>query len=458
MKIRRKIEAPGLRTRLHFEFKYFSLAQNFYYNSQFFNHFTGVVLFTLGCVLLGIFWPIFWGIGLSNLGLLVFLYFKTARLAEGITVKRVVPGSAREQEMIEVQYEISNQTGFEFNDLHFYEEFDGLQAGRMLVTCHRPIPAQTRFTLKQKIQLDGGMGIKTFQPIRIYVRDPLGIFEFPVKFLQTSEIEVHPRLEPTPSLKTSISPEAIDFGFYEINKRGDSNLFIGTREYRHGDPVRMINWKLSQKFKKVVVNEFEKNTSSYVTLLMDLCLNTQLGSGELSTWEMAKDLALSIAANEIRKNNHIQVVSHNLYIPFASGKSQFNAIEKHFTLHELAQSAGLSHLQYLHNLPANSQIYFICPMLTSPRLGEIIRALKNLKMAGHAVTIFAIDPYQQLQKEIKGQIRIGLMEMNRHARTEFDGHTKELALAGIKLVLITVDKGKPVGQQILKEAWELISS
>jgi uncharacterized protein (DUF58 family) len=457
MKVRRRVELPNLRSYLNFEFRYGNLLQNIYYNAQFFNHFSGFFFFTLACVLLGFKWQIFWGMAAANVSFLLFVFLRTKRLAEGITVFRQVRETTREKSLLEVHYIITNETAFELNDLYFHEEFDGVQQGRVLISCARSIPPHTRFTHRQDMMLDAGMGIKTFKPISLKIKDDLGIFEFSIKFQQRSEVEVHPLLEETPEFKTSISPEAIDFGHYEINKRGDSNLFIGIREYRPGDPVRLINWKLTNKTRKVVINEFEKNTSSFVTLLIELCLDTQMGLGELSTWEMGKDLALSIATNELAKHNHVQVISHNLYIPFGVGKAQINSIEKHFTFHELTSASDSTHLRLLGELPTGGQIYYISPMLTSPRFFETLTILKQLRSSGQAVTIFVLDPYAGMLSKIKGPMRAGIMEMDRFVKNEFLQIEKELARHGIHLVQIVVrEGGESLKRQIEQKARELI--
>lgn len=456
MKVKRSVVVPKLRSYFRFESKYFNLKNNLYFNTQLFNNFSFYFIFNSVCLVLGFFKIIFWAIALSNTAVLVFLYLKTKSLCYGLTVTRKAPAFAHEKNEIEVVYSISNETAFPIDNLEFTEDFDGIQAGSFKIVPGRTIPPHTKITVIHKLILNAGMGVKTFKPLAINFRDDMGIYDFKIQFFDEHEIEVYPIIEETPVLKASISPDTIGYGFYEIAKRGDSNLFIGTRDYRHGDPVKHINWKLTKKTNNVVVNEYEKNTNTYITLLLDLDLDNQLGFGGLSTWEAAKDLALSITANEIKKNNLIQVISNNLHIEFGSGKNQLSTIEKHFTLHEMTSSSETQHLKYLQNLPAKSQIYYICPMLTSAKIIETFEFLKKLKMLGQEVVIFALNPYEELKLTIKGDMRLAIMEMERHATEEFKKKNIEFQSMSIPLTILKVKPNLDLRDQLLKEAHDLL--
>jgi uncharacterized protein (DUF58 family) len=456
MNIRRKILLPQLLNYIKIEFKYYNLNNNLAYNSHIYNNFSFFCVLVVLSFVFGFFKPIFWVIGLSSLVLVVFLYLKTLKLCQGITVQRKIPKLARERKVIEIIYWITNETAFPMINLSFTEKFDGVQAGYFNVCPGRNIPPHTKIQYSKKVLLDAGMGVKAFAPINVILKDDLGIFEFEVNFKATDEIEVYPFIDDIPPLKASVSPDTTEYGFYDIAKRGDSNLFIGTREYRYGDPVKHINWRLTKKTNKVIVNEYEKNTNTFVTLILDLDLGSQLGFGELSTWEAAKDLALSISTNEIRKNNLIQIVSNNLYIPFGSGKNQMMIMEKHFTFHEMVNFSELNYLRHLNNLPEKGQIYYICPLVMTPKSVEILELLRKLKMDGQSVVIFVLDPYETLVQSIKGDMKIGIREMDRHAREEFKNLEIKFQKIGLPIINLKVKKEKLLYEQIVINAQNLI--
>lgn len=435
--MKRKVCPPDILANFRWHSRFFDFGNNFYFNTHIFstlNFFFGT---TVIAFLIGFRWPWFWALAFSFSTYMVYAWFRTKRLAYGLHVKRKFSPRGRENEDFEIHYDISNETGFALPGFTFRQPFTGVQEGSFAVKTPGNIPAQTKQRITVKAKLNAGMGVKEMGGFTLHVHDELSLFPYRVEFSGTEEVEVFPLIIETPQLKKSISPDSTEFGFYDIQKRGESNLFIGTREYRHGDPVRHINWKLSRKTSKLIVNEFEKNTNTYVTLLLDLELNSQVGFGSLSTWEAAKDLALSIAANEIRQRNYVQVLAQDLFLPFGTGESQMQSLERHFTYHELS-SKGPDHLKHLQHLPSNSQIYFFCPMLATANVMETIRFLKQLRLLGHHITIFGIDPYQETRKAVTSGASTPITIAAQEARKQFEVIGNELRSTGVNFAVIDV--------------------
>jgi uncharacterized protein (DUF58 family) len=456
MTARRKVITPKLSDYFHFEKSTASINNNFYFNTQVFNGFTFLVGLIVLSLVLGFFNASYWPVCGSTILLTLYLYKKTSKLCHGVSIVRHIPTFSKEKTEITVIYKVSNETGFKLNALSFQDEFDGVQDGVFTVISLKSIGAQTQVTIKHKIFLNAGMGIKEFKPIKLSIRDELGIFDFKVEFLGTQEIEVFPFLEETPNLKNSISPDSIEYGVYELSKRGDTNLFMGTREYRRGDPVKHINWKLTKKSDKVIVNEYEKSTNTFVTLLLELDLKSQSGSGEISTWEMTKDLALSICNNEINRSNSIQVISNNLFIPFGTGKNQMAMFEKHFTLHELQNSENTDHMRHLSHLPTRGQVYFICPIFLSQQSLEMLEQLKKLKDLGHRVIVFTINPLKEMASDSIGKTKLNLLEMNRHLEENLERVKTELKRHGIPIISLSASKVASLSSQIVENGKELL--
>jgi uncharacterized protein (DUF58 family) len=456
MKVRKRVKFKHPSQDLTFDHRYWSFKDNLRYNAHLFSGLNFYLLLTALLIPVVIFRPALASLVIANVLLLTGLYLMARRRVEGLQILRKVPAVSREGEELPVTYVFSNASGFSLDEIHFVQEFDGTQAGQFAVSTGRDLPAQTSFEVRSRVRLNSGMGVKTFKPIRLLFRDPLRIFEFEVEFDQTQEVEVYPKLQELPPLKAAISPDSITFGLYEIPNRGESSLFIGTREYRHGDPVRHINWKLSRRSGKIIVNEFEKNTNAHVTLLLDLELDHQIGRGSVSTWEGVKDLALGIAAAEIEKHNQLQLIANNLYVPFGTGHGQLVSIERHFTLHELAALRSDQHLVPLQHLPSRGQVYFICPMYTSPHLLETFETLKRLAAQDQRVVVFLVDPYQALLKEVNIAFRSSLLEVERHVRGEFVRIERELVAQGIRVVKLRISEAQDFGRQLRSEAFDLL--
>lgn len=456
MTIRRKVFGPKLSDYLFFERRYSSVKNNILYNSQIFNYLTFQIALFIVCGVVGFFSPLFWAVGSSLVLVNIFLYLKARRLAHGLTITRKMEKFAREKSIIKIEYTMTNETSFPLKDLSFSEKFDGVQSGLLDVFISKTIPPQSQVKWVQEIQLDSGMGLKKLSPLFLSVEDELGMYVFKIQFFDEREIEVYPLIIETPKLKTSVSTESIDYGLYDLAKRGESNLFIGTREYRHGDPVKHINWKLSQKMKKIILNEYEKNTNSYVTIIIDFEKENQLGLGEISTWEASKDLALSLAINEIKIHNYIQVIANNLYLPFGNTKSQISLMEKHFTFYELAKSDTSDYLDHLQDLPQKGQIYYLCPFFFTLTSSEILETIKNLKMLGQNVTVISLNPFRELLRSVNSDSKLALLTAERENAKVFTALEIELKLIGIEYFSLEVSSRRSFYEQILKNTPHLI--
>jgi uncharacterized protein (DUF58 family) len=409
----------------------------------------------LFCCVAGFMQTIFWAIGFGLVSILFYLYFKTLRVCQGFMLERFTKKSAREKETLKINYRISNTTAFSFPSIYLEEAFDGVAEQRFGVEIKEVKPGSIREVIK-KVILNNGMGIKEFKPIELIIKDDLGIFEFKLSFPLSQQIEVLPFIEDVPVLKSSVTPFSIEFGQYDIPRRGDSNLLIGTRPYVHGDPVKKINWKLSRKSQGLIVNEFEKNTNTFVTFLLDLDSSNQLGSGSLSTWEMAKDVALSLIVNEITRRNSVQIISNNLYIPFGNGADQLGIIEKHFTHHEMQTTQEERYLSQLYDIPPEGQIYYICPMVSTVKVLRTLDYLKSLSALNFSISVFILNPYRDLLKEMKGDFRLGLMEMQRQSLAEFEKIQKDLTEAGVSVVEFEVKKHQSIRDELQTKAMHIL--
>ncbi|NOY74290.1 MAG: DUF58 domain-containing protein [Kiritimatiellaeota bacterium] len=139
-----------------------------------------------------------------------------------------------------------------------YDEFEIFPVkgrGVEVVDCFIVPQARGLFRIK-KIKLVGG--------------DPAGIFSRVKKFKIAAEIKIYPQtmrleslhLQSRNKIKSSTDGRTIGIS-------GDGQDIFGLREYRPGDPVRMIHWKASARQERLLVKEFESLRLDRVTILLD---------------------------------------------------------------------------------------------------------------------------------------------------------------------------------------------
>lgn len=120
------------------------------------------------------------------------------------------------------------------------------------------------------IKLKGNMPYRGRYPMaidKIYIYDLLKIFSFRKKVSIFAETVVLPRVFPIQSIPSqSVSEdENLTRQQYGFNKTS----FASIREYRRGDPLQTVHWKLSAKQDDMIVKEFEETLNSDSIIICD---------------------------------------------------------------------------------------------------------------------------------------------------------------------------------------------
>ena len=107
---------------------------------------------------------------------------------------------------------------------------------------------------------------------QLRIRDPLGLFQQRKKLGSEASILIMPNtFEPMIELQSPDFPD-MESDDYSMTSPGDdpSELF-DIRDYREGDSLRSIHWKLSGKYDRTVVKEMSQPVSNALLLLLDNC-------------------------------------------------------------------------------------------------------------------------------------------------------------------------------------------
>ncbi len=100
--------------------------------------------------------------------------------------------------------------------------------------------------------------------------DFLRLFSLPVRAAHTAEVFVLPSRKPAPSV---LSENSLLQGFGELTlptrPGSDFSELTGTREYREGDPLHRVHWKLTEKTGALVVRQGSRPASRSLRFLLE---------------------------------------------------------------------------------------------------------------------------------------------------------------------------------------------
>ncbi|MDD3626283.1 MAG: DUF58 domain-containing protein [bacterium] len=107
-----------------------------------------------------------------------------------------------------------------------------------------------------------------------------------------------------------------------ITSVGGGNEFFGIRDYKSGDSMRTIDWKVSARMNQLVVKEFEKQLGHSTYILLDIAPGNNSGSSELSSFEKSVNIAGSVLKNRIDGIDNVGFIWDDQFILPESGKEQ----------------------------------------------------------------------------------------------------------------------------------------
>ncbi len=389
-----------------------------------------------------------WVIGVSWFLYLLFSYLMVWKRCDSLYLKREFSKSAREGDELPIQYKLENRGTFTFSEFYFDDHFSGNKEYRWRYFNREKLKAKRSRKIDRKILLDNGMGTKEFKDIELYLWDFLGIFTFKITFtFEESGVEVLPLVNPFPHGWERAQEDTPNFGGLELSAKGDSTNFEGIREYRDGDPLRYINWMASQRTDKILVNEFDKMVDAHTTLFVNDDLRANSGDGAMSSFEYCKDLALTIAQDQLEKGNKLRLVTMDQAHHMGSGDDFFqflelylcNLIPKDFG-QDKRRGFGAKLFEFV---PRGGTLIYLSPIHYGEYLKRDIRILKDLSLSDRKVIVVFINPYAHLYKEIQsiGRITVaGLVEGAKKNRALIE---VELKKAGIFSYTIDIEERIP---------------
>ena len=90
---------------------------------------------------------------------------------------------------------------------------------------------------------------------------------------------------------------------------GQSVEFAQHREYAPGDDIRRIDWKVWSKTDRYYIKQYEEETNLRTTLLVDLSESMLFGSGKLTKYEYACQIAASLSYLLLRQQDSVGVTT-----------------------------------------------------------------------------------------------------------------------------------------------------
>ncbi|HYW04718.1 MAG TPA: DUF58 domain-containing protein [Gammaproteobacteria bacterium] len=167
-----------------------------------------------------------------------------------------------------------------------------------MLVCRRDAPAALRLRLSP-----ARLGAHRWPPVPARVLGPLGLAWWPRRLDVREVLRVMPG-----RLATRVARGARAGGRQAGGRSGEGLELRGLRDYRAGDPVRRIDWKVSARRGRTVVREYEDDARLSAMILLDAGRTSSLQSGRLSRLGHYVNAAARLAELAARGGDEIGLV------------------------------------------------------------------------------------------------------------------------------------------------------
>lgn len=254
----------------------------------------------------------------ATLGFFVIAYlFGRTNLAR-VHASRQLPATAHRNEAFSVSVTIQN--GHRFLPLLsiVIEHATGSGDGGTFV-ARVPARKSTRVVLEETFRRRGAHSPRA---LTIRSRFPFGLLEREIRFSDGAEILVYPRIN---LLRSTALEQMAGSGDAPRIRAGDGEEFFGLREYVPGDDIRLISWRVSARYRKLIVHELEPTTAHHIVIIFDT--RGLFDTPELEElFEEAVDLTASLAALLCRRQFAVALQTPDSSVAADTGRSQLKKI------------------------------------------------------------------------------------------------------------------------------------
>jgi uncharacterized protein (DUF58 family) len=139
--------------------------------------------------------------------------------------------------------------------------------------------------------------------------DPLGLASTRRVVHPAEVVLAYPRFYGLQSLALPVGRRYQPGGIPLASSLGDSTEFVGTRDFREGDPLRRVHWRSWARRGRPVVKEYHDEYFSRVALVLDTCLPRRPRAADRQGFEAAISLLASIADRMSRSEEVVDVLA-----------------------------------------------------------------------------------------------------------------------------------------------------
>ncbi len=224
-----------------------------------------------------------------------------------------------------------------------------------------------------------------FGGCQLKLQSPFNWLTRKVVLAEQQDLKVYPNFAPLAKLALIGAEQASRVvGAHVRRKRGDGTEFQQLREYRAGDSMRQIDWKASQRMRKLISREYQEERNQKIILALDTGRRMMARDGVLSHFDHTLNASLVLAHMALRKGDAVglQVLSpEGRYLPPGRGLGTVDAIlNTVFDLHAECEATDyLRMFEHLSRYQTRRALILVITNVRDEDIDDMLSAVIQLR-------------------------------------------------------------------------------
>ena len=259
----------------------------------------------------------------------------------------------------------------------------------------------------------------SWQSIRAWVSDPLGLIETEMLLPAKAAIQVRPPIKKFKAIPLRPHNTVHAPGSIPARLGGSGTNFFGVREYHPGDPLRSLDWRLTARHpRQFFTKEFEQEEIAEIGLILDARQRTNVCLGTKSLFEHSVEATASLAEMFLHQGHRVSLLvfgKTRLNAFPGYGKTQFQRILSCLSKAKVeAEDSTSAHLNFLpiRMFPSHALIIVISSLTATDR-----DLFQRLRAYGYQALLISPDPidfvYPTLAQDITTRLAIRAVRIER---------------------------------------------
>jgi uncharacterized protein (DUF58 family) len=323
-----------------------------------------------------------------------------------------------ENDAIKVRLKIVNHG----RSMGLVEVFDRLPSAMEIVegvnkitlNMHRYEELELEYTIRCPLR-----GFYMLGPVVIRRSDFFSIFSETKLVQEQSSVTIYPKVPDVKEVAIDSKYRKVHPGAVIMKHVGTGTEFHSIREYVPSDPFKKINWKVSAKYRKLMVNQHEVEDVFDAMIFVDARELTRTGTMLRNPLEYSIKAAIALARTMMKRTNRVGLVTYSNKVRIIGPGIGENQISMIMGVLTGTYSMGNVPLKTAVNtatpyMTPRSPLILISPLDSDSTIKDVVRTLGSKKYNLIIISPSSIDFENEVTQVLHGQTdKYRLIKMER---------------------------------------------